>query len=115
MRPMPENRAPETKTKRKAPKTAFKPGVSGNPGGRPKALKDVQDLARKFTRRAVLALARVIKESPDDRARIAASEALLNRAWGKPLQPVGGEDGAPLVVQVVSYATEAPDAGDPDS
>ena len=105
---MSENRTGETR-KRKAPKTAFKPGVSGNPGGRPKAVKEVQELARKYSRRSIRALARIVQESPDDRARIAAAEALLNRAWGKPTQSVemAGADGGPLLVQVVTYANEA--------
>lgn len=107
-----ENRTPETKRQRKAPRTAFKPGQSGNPGGRPKALKDVQDLARKYTRRAVRALAETLRNTPDDKARIAAAEALLNRAWGKPQQSVelGGPGGDKLVIEVVSLAKGKPHA-----
>ena len=33
--------------------TTFKPGVSGNPGGRPKVLSEVRDLAREHTVAAI--------------------------------------------------------------
>jgi hypothetical protein len=37
----------------------FKPGQAGNPGGRPKALKEVQELARRLIPEALEALALV--------------------------------------------------------
>jgi hypothetical protein len=38
-------------------------------------------------------------ESDDPRASVAACQALLDRAWGKPVQPteVGVTNGAPIV------------------
>ena len=84
------------KAGRKAPKTAFKPGRSGNPGGRPKLpedVKNVRELARQYTSQAVAALVEVMQESKSDAARVAAVNALLDRGWGKAAQPVTGEDG----------------------
>lgn len=56
-------------------------GKSGNPGGRPKALRDVEELARQHTPSAIQALAEALGD-PDK--RVAAAVALLDRAWGKP-------------------------------
>jgi hypothetical protein len=78
----------------------FKPGESGNPGGRPKALVDVIDLARAHTPAAIASLARIAgDEKQPSAAIVAASIALLDRGWGKPTQPNEhtGKDGAPLI------------------
>lgn len=93
-----QNSDAEPPKKRRGPGRPFAEGQSGNPGGRPKALKEVQALAGRYTKRAIVALAKILKESPDDKARIAAAEALLNRAWGKPSQAVevSGPDGEPI-------------------
>ena len=85
--------------KRRAPSTAFKPGQSGNPGGRPKGLKEVVELARQHTPAAIEALARVMNSAKSPPAAVvAASVALLDRGWGKPLQSTehSSRDGAPF-------------------
>ena len=85
--------------KRRAPSTAFKPGQSGNPGGRPKGLKDVVELARQHTPAAIEALARIVNSAKSPPAAVvAASVALLDRGWGKPLQSTehSSRDGAPF-------------------
>ena len=62
-------------------------GVSGNPGGRPKAIVEVQELARLETAASIRALVR-IRDSADAPAAavVAAATALLDRGWGKPMQ-----------------------------
>jgi hypothetical protein len=60
----------------------FKKGQSGNPGGRPKEISEVKDLARAHTAAAIERLAHWMM-SDDARASVAASAALLDRAWGK--------------------------------
>jgi len=65
----------------------FKPGQSGNPTGRPKEDKTVRDLARAYTADAIETLVTIAKNSKaSDSARVQASTALLDRAWGKPVQ-----------------------------
>jgi hypothetical protein len=93
--PPSENRQ---KPKRPAPKTAFKPGKSGNPGGRPKLpedVKHVRELARQYTASAVAALVEVL-ESDSASGKVAAANALLDRGWGKAEQPITGLDGGPV-------------------
>jgi Family of unknown function (DUF5681) len=63
---------------------AFKPGQSGNPGGRPKALRDVEAAARQYTAAAIETLARICGDQTQPAAaRVTAANALLDRAWGK--------------------------------
>lgn len=75
----------------------FRPGVSGNPGGRPKALRDVRERARGYTEETVARLVAWAR-SDNPRASVAACSILLNYAWGKPPQSmeVSGPEGAPI-------------------
>lgn len=80
---------PQPKLRVKGPnRTSFRPGESGNPGGRPKELAEVRALAQAYTLDAIDCLADIITYSDDDAARRAAAVALLERAWGKPDQRV---------------------------
>ena len=63
----------------------FAKGVSGNPGGRPKDIVHVKELAREYTAQAVKTLAAIMCDSEEPvAARVRAAESLLNRAWGTP-------------------------------
>jgi hypothetical protein len=67
----------------------FPKGVSGNPGGRPKVLGDVQELAREQSPQAINTLAKIMNdEKTPPAARVAAANALLDRGYGKPTQPI---------------------------
>ena len=67
----------------------FPKGVSGNPGGRPKVLSDVQDLARKRSPDAINTLAAIMDDQKaPPAARVAAANSLLDRGYGKPTQPI---------------------------
>ena len=64
---------------------AFKKGVSGNPGGRPKIMAPIRDLARAHSAAAIEALAAIVQDiNAPPSARVAAVTALLDRGWGKP-------------------------------
>ncbi len=65
----------------------WKTGQSGNPGGRPKAALRVRDLARTHTETALKTLVDCLT-SGDERVRVAAATAILDRAWGKPIAAV---------------------------
>jgi hypothetical protein len=64
----------------------FVRGKSGNPGGRPKVLADVQDLARQRVPAAITELAWLAVKAKSETARIAACRELLDRGYGKPRQ-----------------------------
>lgn len=59
----------------------FQPGVSGNPGGRPKG---IAALARQHTDKALEVLSSALDDA-DGRIRVAAAKELLDRGYGKPI------------------------------
>jgi HEAT repeat protein len=80
--------------------TKFQPGQSGNPGGRPKAIGHVRDLAREQTEASIEALVKNLKDE-SGAVRNAAAAELLNRAWGKAPQTMAGEGGeGPLLTSI---------------
>jgi hypothetical protein len=66
----------------------FEKGISGNPGGKPKDLKEIQDLARSLAPAALRTLGHIMedKDAPHA-ARVAAAGIVLDRGYGKPVQP----------------------------
>ena len=73
----------EAKQRRLANLRPFKPGQSGNPGGRSKAQIDVRNAARKYTSEAIDTLVLVMRNGKPLEAAMAAN-SLLDRGWGKP-------------------------------
>lgn len=68
--------------KRRGPGRPFQPGRSGNPGGRPKHDGWVRELAQANTERAIQTLVDAL-DSADERIRLSAANALLDRGWGR--------------------------------
>ena len=62
----------------------FVAGHSGNAGGRPRDEYKVAELARSYTTEAIDTLVDLMRHGKDDRVRGTASQALLERGWGKP-------------------------------
>jgi Family of unknown function (DUF5681) len=81
----------------------FQKGQSGNPGGRPKVVAEVKELARAHTGEAIKTLVSIMtnpKSAPA--ARVSAANSLLDRGYGKPPQHqhITGADGPQYVVRL---------------
>lgn len=70
----------------------FAPGQSGNPGGRPRVLGSLRELARARAAEAIQELARLAVHGKSETARIAAIKELLDRGLGKPTQFVAADN-----------------------
>ena len=84
----------------------FIAGHSGNPGGRPKDEFKVAELARSYTVKAVETLVDLMRHSKDDRVRGTASQALLDRGWGKAKVEVA-TSGGQSYIEALQAAAEA--------
>src|SRR5262245_54672833 len=73
----------------------FQKGQSGNPGGRPKEIAEVKELARQHMPAAIEALVSIMNNTKaSDAARVSAACALLDRGYGKAPQHVDAEIGS---------------------
>ena len=71
----------------------FVKGRSANPGGRPKGLKEVRELAMQHSAAAIRKLRAIMDNKRASYAvQIAAANALLDRAVGKPIAPTANTD-----------------------
>ncbi|WP_035663637.1 hypothetical protein [Bradyrhizobium sp. Ec3.3] len=58
-------------------------------------------MARGHTALCVRTLAGIVsQEAAPPAARVAAAGILLDRGWGKPMQPIAGDDGQPLTIVI---------------
>jgi len=63
------------------------PGFTANPSGRPKVVSEIKELARQHAPAAFERICELI-DSDDERIALAASQEILNRAYGRPVQAV---------------------------
>lgn len=77
----------------------FKPGQSGNPGGRKKENNELRELCGKYT---IEAVERLIfwMQSDNPKASVAATNSLLDRAHGKPIQQVDADIAGGLTITI---------------
>lgn len=88
----------------------FAAGKSGNPGGRPKIPQHIRDMARALTEEAIGTAAEIMRNTAETgSARMAAVNAILDRGWGKPSQPLDGDgEGGPIKVQAIEWRVVRP-------
>lgn len=66
-----------------------------------KSLTEIRSLARSYTEMAIQSLAGIAQNGESEAARVAAINALLDRGWGKPVQPHDGDgEGGPVQLTV---------------
>jgi hypothetical protein len=69
--------------------TSFRPGQSGNLNGRPKAVPGIKFLAQDYSEAAIATLVGIMSDrKAPPAARVAASNAILDRGHGKPPQTI---------------------------
>jgi len=67
----------------------FVKGKSGNPGGRPKVVGEVQALAREISEEAISALRDIVRDKKaPPAARCVAANSILDRGYGRPSQTI---------------------------
>jgi hypothetical protein len=74
----------------------FIKGVSGNPGGPWKVTAEIREAARTYGAESIERLAHWMR-SADPQASIIAAKILLERGYGKAVQPISSPNGAPLI------------------
>jgi hypothetical protein len=75
-----------------------------------KATPDLRSLARAHTELSIQTLAGIARNSTSDQARVSAAQALLDRGWGKAIQPHTGEEGGDIRVvirQIIDSSEES--------
>ena len=82
----------------------FLPGFYGNPGGHPKDKFKAAELARQYTFEAIETLVDLMRYSKDDRVRGTASQALLDRGWGKTRVEVAASGGQSYIEALQAVA-----------
>lgn len=66
-----------------------------------KAKDDIMEMAREYAPIALKALTDIAEAGESESARVSASSVLLDRAYGKAIQPVAGQLGAAIQINLV--------------
>lgn len=91
----------------------FKPGVSGNPSGRPAMDPQLKQMALAKSPEAFAKVVQLL-ESTDQKIALAAAKEILDRAHGKPAQSVelSNVDNTPLfaAIQIIELVKQGANA-----
>jgi hypothetical protein len=92
----------------------FEKGKSGNPGGRPRVIVELRELARRQAPDAIKELGRLALKARSETARIAAIRELLDRGYGKPTQILAAEEAAEPGIRQIEVRFVPPPKYDDD-
>ncbi len=73
-----------------------------------KATAEVKAVAEKYTEEAVGILAKIMRASESDAARVSAVKEILDRGHGKSRQPIDANVNGNLTIQIVKFADTPP-------
>jgi hypothetical protein len=85
-----------------APRSAWKPGQSGNPAGRAKPEVDIAALARVHGTKCIEVVVRLMTRSKDEKIKLAAAIALLDRGFGRPKQEMDINSNSTIELHLVA-------------
>jgi hypothetical protein len=66
----------------------FQKGMSGNPKGRSKKIRSIEQAALKHADQVVSVFVNILEHGESEQARISAGREILDRAFGKPPQAI---------------------------
>lgn len=90
-----------------------RPGAGRKPGKVSQAKRDLAALAKKHAAAALSVLVEIAQHGESEAARVSAANAILDRGYGKPTQPISGDEDAPAVgVSLIRRVLVRP--GDPN-
>ena len=92
-----------TPERRRGKGRPFPPGQSGNPGGRKRVPPGLTEAFQASSWDAYQKLVDIMQSAKDPRVQAMCAIAILDRGLGRPTQPISGDDGGPVVVEVVTY------------
>ena len=76
-------------------------------GSKNKATVELQVAARRYTKGALRTLSAISRKGESEAARVSAACALLDRAYGRPVQTIAGDADEPPLAATVTVIIEA--------
>lgn len=103
----------ETANRQRGTGKPFPKGVSGNPSGRPKRTEEELDLiaaCKQKTEDALFVLLSIMENGENERNRMAAAMAIIERGHGKAVQPTVMSTATPDAVEKIERVIVDPKA-----
>lgn len=86
-------------------KGQFVPGVSGNPAGKPPGTISIMAKIKQIWAEDPERFEKWVEEAMNDKM---LRRELIQQVDGKPVQPIAGVEGQPIVIQVTKYGDDKP-------
>jgi hypothetical protein len=67
---------------------------------------ELRSLCRSYTEEAIRTIAGIMTAGQQEASRIRAAEILLDRGWGRAVQPVASDPDGPLIVEIIQRVRE---------